>query len=97
MPAYVIADIEVKDPDAFAEYRARVSGTIEKYGGRYVVRGGAHEVLEGSWQPRRLIVTEFPDLKTAKAWYHSAEYTPLIAMRQKAAAGSVVLVEGYAP
>jgi uncharacterized protein (DUF1330 family) len=97
MPAYVIADIEVKDQDAFGEYRARVGGTIEKYGGRYLVRGGAHEAVEGTWKPRRLIVLEFPDLRTANAWYRSPEYAPLIAMRQKAADGSVVIVDGHVP
>jgi uncharacterized protein (DUF1330 family) len=94
MAAYVIADITIKNPEVFAEYRKQVPATVEKYRGRYLARGGAHEVLEGDWHPARVIVLEFPDLAAARAWYGSPEYRPLIALRQSAASGPVVLVEG---
>lgn len=94
MKAYAIADVEVKDSERYAEYRAGVLATIEKYGGRFVVRGGALEVLEGSWQPHRIVVIEFPDMAALKAWYASSEYAPLIRLRQAASKGSLIAVEG---
>ena len=65
MAAYVLADITILDPDLYEDYRRQVPALIEKYGGRYLVRGGASEVLEGEWQPNRLIVLEFPDIGCA--------------------------------
>jgi uncharacterized protein (DUF1330 family) len=94
MAAYMIADITIHNPEVFAEYRAQVPATIAKYGGRYLARGGAHEVLEGDWRPSRLIVLEFPSMAAAKAWYGSPEYAPLIKLRQRASTGPLVLVEG---
>ena len=94
MPAYVVVDIEVTDPAAFEEYRKGVPATIAQYGGRYVVRGGRTETLEGSWQPKRLVVLEFPSVEAARRWYTSPEYRPLLALRLKASKGSLVLVEG---
>ncbi|MBM4382544.1 MAG: DUF1330 domain-containing protein [Deltaproteobacteria bacterium] len=96
MPALVIADVEITDPTGFEEYRARVPATIAAYGGRYLVRGGATEVKEGDWSPRRLIVLEFPSLARARAWYASPEYTPLIALRERTARTRLVFAEGYA-
>ena len=63
MPAYFIVDIDVTDPAAFEEYRKAVPATVEKYGGKFLVRGGRLEVLEGSWRPKRVVVTEFPSLE----------------------------------
>ena len=94
MAAYVIADVTVKNPDAYAEYRKQVLPTITKYGGRFIVRGGAHETLEGDWRPGRVVVIEFPDMETARAWYRSKEYGPLVKLRQGASSGRLVLVEG---
>ena len=94
MAAYVLADVDVSDPALFEEYRGKVSATIQQYGGRYIVRGGGAEVLEGEWQPHRMVVLEFPSLARAKEWYNSPEYKPLIALRQRAANTQVVLVEG---
>jgi uncharacterized protein (DUF1330 family) len=92
--AYVIASIDVTDPDLYAEYRAQVPATIEQYGGRFVVRGGDKEVLEGSWDPPRIVVLEFPDADTARRWHSSEEYAPLIELRQRASNGHLVLVDG---
>jgi uncharacterized protein (DUF1330 family) len=94
MAAYLLADLDVKDAAGIANYRAKVGDTITKYGGRFLVRGGAHEVLEGAWRPTRLVVLEFPDMAALKRWYDSADYKPLIAERKAAAATDVVAVEG---
>ncbi len=74
MAGYVIADVDVHDPEGYKEYTALVPATLEPFGGRFAVRGGAYEVLEGSWRPRRLVVLEFPSVERARAWYESAEY-----------------------
>ena len=94
MSAYVIAEIEVTDPAPYEEYRKRVPAIIQKHGGRFLVRGGAIDSKEGGWQPKRLIVVEFPSMEKARAWYGSPEYQPLIELRQKASRGRLVIVEG---
>jgi uncharacterized protein (DUF1330 family) len=94
MAAYVIADITVQDKDRFDEYRSQVLATIEKYGGRFLVRGGAHQPLEGDWRPGRIVILEFPDMATLKRWYDSEDYGPLVTLRQSAATGSLIAVEG---
>jgi uncharacterized protein (DUF1330 family) len=72
--AYVIAEVKVSDPQRYEGYKALSPGAIEAAGGRFVVRGGATEVLEGDWRPGRIVVIEFPDVATAKAFYDSALY-----------------------
>jgi uncharacterized protein (DUF1330 family) len=94
MPAYVIAELEVTDPAGFEEYRKGVPATIAAYGGRYLARGGALESLEGDWAPKRMVVLEFPSMAQAKAWYTSAEYRDLLAMRKRTTRSNVVLLEG---
>jgi uncharacterized protein (DUF1330 family) len=94
MAAYLIADIEVTNPAGYDEYRRHVVATVEKYGGRFVVRGGASETLEGDWGPKRVVVLEFPTMDALKRWYNSPEYKPLIALRQKNASGNVIAVQG---
>jgi len=94
MAGYLIAEIEVHDPALFEEYRKQVPATIARYGGKYLVRGGATDTIEGGWTPARLVVLEFPSLEQARKWYHSAEYKPLLAMRLKAAKFRAILVEG---
>jgi len=94
MTAYVIADIDVHDQEAYREYAALVPGTLQPHGGRFLVRGGAHETLEGAWQPRRMVVLEFPSAGDARRWHSSPEYAGAMAMRQRASTGSLVLVEG---
>jgi uncharacterized protein (DUF1330 family) len=92
--AYIIASVDVTDPDLYAEYRAQVPATIERYGGRFLVRGGDKELLEGNWDPPRIVVLEFPDADAARRWHSSEEYRPLIELRQRASNGDLVLVEG---
>jgi uncharacterized protein (DUF1330 family) len=94
MPGYVIAELEITDPAGFEEYRKQVPATIEKYGGRYVVRGGTTHTLEGDWQPKRLVVIEFPSLEQARRWYDCEEYRGPKALRIKTTRSRVVLAEG---
>jgi uncharacterized protein (DUF1330 family) len=94
MAAYVIADIEIQDDAGYAEYRSQVAATIEKYGGHFLVRAGAHQTLEGNWTPGRVVILEFPDMESLKNWYHSEDYAPLIKLRQGASTGSLIAVEG---
>jgi uncharacterized protein (DUF1330 family) len=94
MSAYVIAEIDITDPAAYEDYRKQVPAVIARYGGKYVVRGGKVEALEGGWSPKRIAVVEFPSMEQALKFYRSPEYAPLIAIRQKASRGKLVIVEG---
>ncbi len=94
MPAYLIADIEVTNPAEFDEYRKGVPATIAQYGGKYIVRGGALESMEGGWKMNRVVILEFPTMAQAKAWYTSPEYKDLLAMRLRSTKSKAVLVEG---
>jgi uncharacterized protein (DUF1330 family) len=94
MPAYVVVDIHVTDPITYADYRELAPPTIAQYGGRYLARGGAVEILEGNYQPERLVILEFPTVAAAKAWIDSPEYTPAKALRQRASQTNMILVDG---
>ena len=94
MKGYVVGEIEVTDPKRYEEYRGQVLATIEKHGGKFLVRGGKVEPLEGGWAPKRVVVLEFPSFEQAQKWYRSPEYAPLIELRQKASRGKLILVEG---
>ena len=96
MPAYLIAHITVHDPAVFAQYRDQVTPIIERHGGRYIARGGATEIVEGSVAPR-LVVVEFPDMATARAFYHGAEYAPAMALRKSCSTADIVIGEGLLP
>ena len=94
MSAYLFANVEVTDAAGYEQYRQRISATIEAFGGRYLVRGGATEVLEGAFTPRRLVILEFPDMAQLRAWYQSPEYQPLIELRKKTTTSTLVAIEG---
>lgn len=94
MAAYLIADIDVTDPAGYAEYRRTVGDSIAAFGGRFLARGGATEVLEGSWSPKRVVIVEFPSLERLRQWYRSAEYAPALALRQRASVSSLVMTDG---
>ncbi|HUH84024.1 MAG TPA: DUF1330 domain-containing protein [Stellaceae bacterium] len=94
MTAYVIVDLDVKDLAALEGYRRDVPATVAKYGGRFLVRGGASETLEGDWAPKRMVMLEFPSMDALKRWYHSEEYKPLIKLRQAHSTGDLIAVEG---
>ena len=94
MAAYVIGEIEVIDPTTYEDYRKQVLAVVQKYGGRFIARGGKAETLEGGTPVKRVVVLEFPSMEQAQKWYRSPEYAPLIALRQRASRGRLVLVEG---
>ena len=94
MAAYVIAEVNVTDPKLYEEYKKLVPATVEKYGGRFAVRGGAVDSKEGGWNPARIVVLEFPSMEKARAWYASPEYAPALALRLKAGNAKLILVDG---
>lgn len=95
MPAYVIVDIiQTTDEKKMEQYKAAVTPTVQKYGGRYIAIGGPFEVKEGDWKPTFPVFLEFPDLAAANRWYDSPEYQPLKALRLAATRGSIVFVQG---
>ena len=94
MAAYVIANVEVTDAVTYERYRKDVPATIEQYGGRFLVRGGAVTALEGEFQPKRIVILEFPSVERAQAWWDSPEYRPLRALRQSASRGDLFVVAG---
>src|SRR5688572_4414329 len=98
MTAYVIADVEIIDADGFKQYSQQVPETLEPYGGRFLVRGGALETVEGNFRPKRIVVLEFPDVTSAKAWYESPAYQRILPLRlRNSEAGFFIFVEGYKP
>ncbi len=94
MAGYIIAEVEVTDPDTYATYRAQTPGVIERYGGRFIVRGGNAELLEGDREPARIVVIEFPDVAAARRFYDLPDYQAIIGIRQRAATSRLILVEG---
>ncbi len=94
MPAYVISDVRILDPEAVDAYRTRAAASIAHYGGRYLVRGGAIERLEGAWAPENIMVVEFPDMERARIWYRSPEYAQALQYRDRAISRSLILVDG---
>jgi uncharacterized protein (DUF1330 family) len=94
MPAYVILDIDVTDPDEYEGYRQRSGAIADQYGGRFLVRGGGPRTVEGDWAPSRIVVLEFPSSEAARAWYDSPEYQEILPLRQGAAESRAILVDG---
>jgi uncharacterized protein (DUF1330 family) len=96
MTAYIIARVNVTDPEKYEDYKALAPAVIAAYGGRYLVRGGHMKVLEGEPESRRVVVLEFPTLEAAEKFYHSAEYEAAKQKRRGAAEMQLILMEGYA-
>ncbi len=95
MPAYLVGGVDVSDPAWVAEYGPKVEALVEKHGGRYLVRGGEMDVVEGATPASRvMVVIEFPSLENARAWYNDPEYAPLIKLRQTGSEAEIVLVDG---
>ncbi|MCX6080637.1 MAG: DUF1330 domain-containing protein [Chloroflexi bacterium] len=94
MKAYIIVDVEVNDPAQYSEYKDLAQSTVPLYGGKYIARGGKTENLEGSWQPKRIVILEFPSYDHAKAWLNSPEYAPARSLRHQTATSQMVVVEG---
>jgi uncharacterized protein (DUF1330 family) len=94
MCAYVIVEIDIVDPAGYEEYKQLASATVEKYGGKYIVRGGAVETLEGDWNPKRIVVLQFDSIQRAKEWLNCEEYREPRKMRHRTARTRMVVVEG---
>ena len=94
MPAYLIVETTITDPEQYEHYKAAAPAALAAYGGRYVARGGETAVLEGEWEPARLVVLEFPDLEAARRFYDSPEYAEARKLREGAARLNMVVVEG---
>jgi uncharacterized protein (DUF1330 family) len=94
MKAYIIVDVAVDDPIQYEDYKKLTPGSLIPYDGKFIVRGGMTETLEGDWKPNRLVILEFPSVEKAKAWWSSDIYAPAKALRQSIAKTKMILVEG---
>ena len=94
MPAFVIANVTIVDPVRYEDYKRMVPATLVPFGGRFVIRGGNPEVLEGDWRPSRLVLLEFPSVERARAWWNSPEYAEARALRQATSKGTLIILEG---
>jgi uncharacterized protein (DUF1330 family) len=92
--AYVIAEVQITDPERYKDYTAHTPASIAPHGGRWVVRGGATQVLEGDWNPGRVVVIEFPSVDAALEWFNSGDYQQLAAIRREASSARILVVEG---
>jgi len=94
MTAYVVAEVDVTDPEAIKDYQKGVPAVIEAFGGRYLARGGEVRSQEGNWEPSRMVIVEFPSLEAAETFYNSEEYKDLKDLRIKASNSRLILVDG---
>ncbi len=94
MPAYIIVEVDIKDHEAYEEYKKLVPDSIAQYGGRYLTRGGTAEVLEGDWIPKRVVIVEFESVARAKEWLNCSEYAPARLLRHKSAKTNMIVVDG---
>jgi uncharacterized protein (DUF1330 family) len=97
MSAYVIVQIEIVDASLYERYKGLAPASIAVYGGRYIARGGRSEVLEGEWEPRRVVILEFESVERARQWLESPEYREARALRHRSARTQMIIVEGLAP
>jgi uncharacterized protein (DUF1330 family) len=95
MPAYVLAEIEITNPEGYKGYTAVVGESIKKYGGRFLARGGSALPLEGEWPERRRVLLEFPSVEAAQTWWDSPEYSKPKEMRRANSTGRLLLLEGF--
>jgi uncharacterized protein (DUF1330 family) len=94
MSAYVVVEIEINDSSVYEEYKKAAPSSIAAYGGKYLARGGACEILEGNWLPKRLVILQFDTMTRAKQWLESQEYSEARKLRHKSANTKMILVEG---
>jgi uncharacterized protein (DUF1330 family) len=94
MPAYIVVEIDVHNPTEYEDYKKLTPGSLVNFKGKFIVRGGNTETLEGDWNPKRFVMIEFPTLELAKAWWTSEEYAPAKALRQRTASSKMIVVEG---
>jgi uncharacterized protein (DUF1330 family) len=95
MKAYIIGDVKITDPVRYEDYKKLTPGSLIPFGGKFIVRGGHTETLEGEWKPGRIVVLEFPSLEKAKAWWSSDGYAPAKAIRQSASVAKMIVAEGF--
>lgn len=94
MPAYIIVDIKINNPQAYEEYKKHTPGSLLPFDGKFIVRGGETVTLEGDWTPERIVILEFPTMEKAKAWWNSPGYAPAKLIRQRASHTRMIAVEG---
>jgi len=94
MPAYLIAEITVIDPQGYESYRSKVGESLKKFGAKFLVRGGSIHALEGNWTPERIVMCEFPNTQTAQEWYESDDYKEVKALRDTTARMNIICIEG---
>ena len=94
MPAYIVVEIEIIDPVGYEEYKIQAGASVHQHGGKYIVRGGKTEVLEGDWNPKRIVVLQFESMERSKEWLNCEEYREPRKMRHKTAKTNMILVEG---
>lgn len=95
MPAYVIVNVDTKHPEKYERYKEMAQETVTQYGGRYLARGGQMKLLEGEWEPTRIVILEFPSYEKALEWWNSAEYAPAKKLRQQLSTTDLLIVDGY--
>lgn len=94
MSAYVVVQVNVHNPIAYEEYRKHVPATLALYDGKFLVRGGAVETLEGAWKPERFVILEFPSVERAQEWWASPEYRAIVGIRYDNASSQMIVVQG---
>lgn len=94
MPAYLIVNVDIKDRSAFEDYVRNVPPIVRKFGGEYLAVSDTPEVIEGNWQPHRLVLVRFPDMNTARSFLSAPEYAPWKELRQHATRSEMVAMEG---
>ncbi len=94
MPAYIIVEISIQNPTEYEDYKKLTPPSLIPFDGKFIIRGGKAESLEGDWNPERIVVLEFPNVERAKAWWNSEEYAPAKALRQRTAHTKMILIPG---
>ncbi len=94
MPAYIIAEISIHNPLEYEDYKKLTPQSLKPFDGKFIVRGGKAEILEGEWRPERIVTIEFPTLEKAKTWWNSEGYAPAKALRQRTSYTKMILVPG---
>jgi uncharacterized protein (DUF1330 family) len=95
MAAYIIVEVDVHDPEEYEGYKKLTPASIAAYDGKFIVRGGKTETLEGNWDAKRIVILEFPSVERAKEWWSSEEYAPAKALRTRTATSRMIVVEGF--
>lgn len=95
MKGYIIVDVKITDPQRYEDYKKLTLGSLKPFDGKFIVRGGITETLEGDWEPGRIVVLEFPSMEKAKAWWSSDGYAPAKAIRQSASVTRMIMIEGF--